>query len=243
MSRTKKLTLSHTIEFTPPAEAQAELNLDLSSYSVNEGESTSFNIVRSIRTDQVITVDWTIAGVSVTPLFGTATFNLGEATVNVPVTAGLVDVVENGSITISNPQYVSGPVSAPYLGVQAASSIRVIDSETSPLGFPRMAGYIISGVHAWAVDNAAGDYIRQGIAKLDYVVLGMNTDILPSTTVPGGLMSNRDIINDLKSKNPDILIFDYTDIMEARNYGDRSGSTAEKCYAESGPIGAEAYWS
>jgi len=109
---------------------------------------------------------------------------------------------------------------------------------------PRIAAYMIGGVNAWAEDASGGEYIREGIAKLDLVILGMNTDIIDDTTTPGGTMSRQDIVADIKSRSindegGDIWIFDYANGQETANTG---GTTANKLYDETGPAGAAANW-
>ena len=108
------------------------------------------------------------------------------------------------------------------------------------LDFPRVSSYVIGGVQAWAEDVAGGDYIRQGIAKLDVVFLGMNPDIIDDTTTPGGTMSRRDIVIDLHDKSAALFVFDYANGQETRNLA--SSATATKLYDESGPAGADSFW-
>ena len=113
------------------------------------------------------------------------------------------------------------------------------------LGFPRVSGGFIG--NAWAVGyaGAVGDYQREGAAKNDILFLNLNPDIVPRTTVPGGMMSGPDIVAALKALNPDVQIFDYHIIQEVGNSAgswNEAGSASNKLHNESGPPGAEIFW-
>jgi hypothetical protein len=54
----------------------AEFNLSSSNYSGNENASIQFTISRSINTDQVIDIQWTTSGLTVTPTSGTQRFQV-----------------------------------------------------------------------------------------------------------------------------------------------------------------------
>ena len=144
MSKITDLTLvADFIDPPDPPEANAELSLDATSYVVNEFASKQITILRSVRTDQVLDVDWAVTNASVTPTAGTVRFQLGESQQVVQVTALSVDTTELGSVTLANPVYVSGPVSTPVLIAPFTASFSVIDLDTpiDAVGFPRLTGH------------------------------------------------------------------------------------------------------
>ena len=75
--------------------------------------------------------------------------------------------------------------------------------------------------------TAAADEIAEGAAKLDVLVLNLNPDIVPTTSVPGGMMSGPDTVAALKALNPDLQIFDYHIVQE---HGNSAGAWDTCCY-------------
>ncbi len=116
-SRIAQFVLDGNMLEATPTELEASIAFNQISYGGDESTTIIFTLLRSVRTDQVITVDWVIAGVpNATPASGTVTFSLGETTKVVSITAGAVaDGGETGTLTLSNPTYVSGPQSPPSI--------------------------------------------------------------------------------------------------------------------------------
>jgi hypothetical protein len=59
----KVVDLTLVADYTPapdPPDPQAEFDLEFTSYTVTEGLGFSFKILRSIRTDQVLDIDWEV---------------------------------------------------------------------------------------------------------------------------------------------------------------------------------------
>ena len=86
-------------------------------------------------------------------------------------------------------------------------------SQQATTGFPRLAAIRINS-RAYAEDNATGDFERSRIALADVCVLGLIAD---SSRWDGGnpdYLQRDEIYDDLMTKNPDLYMFDYTDVME-----------------------------
>jgi hypothetical protein len=154
-----KLVADYTPEPDPP-EASAELSLQYTSYTVTEGLTQDVTIVRLIRQDQVLEVDWAAVNVSVLPVSGTVRFEIGETTKVVQVTAQQVDTNEQGFFNLSNPQWVSGPYSQPLLGSNNSAFFFVNDTFEPPTtdfaAYPDpLENVIISGVRS--IVNVATD--------------------------------------------------------------------------------------
>lgn len=110
------------------------------------------------------------------------------------------------------------------------------------LGYPRVGQYIIGNIGAWAVEDSLGETMREGMALCDAVFLNMNPALIPDVDQgPGGFLSRQSIVNDLKSRNPDLVIFDYITVQVTGNRVS-AGSGGLKCYQGSGPPGAELHW-
>lgn len=109
----------------PPPEAQAEFSLDNTAYSGLENTDITFGIVRGIRTDQTLTIDWAITNASVIPNSGTVTFNPGDSTKNITVAAQEVDTNELGDVAIANPIYIGGTFSNPILGSPITATFEI----------------------------------------------------------------------------------------------------------------------
>jgi hypothetical protein len=156
MSKITQLKL--VADFTPPPdppEANAVLTLKDVSYSVNENDWLYFQINRTVRTDQVLDVDWSFQNVSMSIMSGTIRFNVGIAGFQQGIQALEVNTNELGTLTLSNPRYVSGPVSDPILGTPFQASVTIFDTASAPteqelrdLGFllPEDYGAIGNGV-------------------------------------------------------------------------------------------------
>jgi hypothetical protein len=113
---------------TPPVES-AVLFFGNSAYTVGEEQTINVQIVRSVRSDQVIDVDWTLSGVTAAPTSGVTRFEIGESQVAVSITTGLIGSDQFGTFTLSNPRYVSGPDpdAAPVLGDPSYATFDVVD--------------------------------------------------------------------------------------------------------------------
>ena len=243
MAKTTQLVFDATLDLVDPPEAQAQFSLDATSYSGNENTVIQFTILRTVRVDQVCTIDWAVINATVLPLSGTETFQVSETQKTVFVTAQEVDTNENGTVDLSNPLYVSGPVSAPILGSPNSASFKVFDLDLD-IPFPRFGTIRISS-RVYAENNVDGEAERDAISWCDVVHLGLQTsDGFTRPWENGNLayLQRAAVYEDIKiratAKGHNIYIFDYTDLMEA---GD-SGEKGDKLYAEDGPTGAEAFW-
>jgi hypothetical protein len=125
-----KLVADYTPEPDPP-EANAEFSLEFSNYSVSENTQFSFKIIRTVRVDQVLDVDWAFVNVSVLPVSGTQRFQIGETEKTITVTSQEVVTDELGSLVLSNPVYISGPLSEPLLGTPSTAVVTVFDVSSS----------------------------------------------------------------------------------------------------------------
>ena len=133
--------------FTPDTDPAAVIDLRDSTYQVDEGSSFTFYIDRAIKTNQVVTVDWAFSGVNMNNNSGTATLTNGSSSVGVTVTAqGIPGSTEVGTLTISNPQYVSGadPGILPVLGSPTSATITVNEVVPPVVGDRRLG----AGLHA-----------------------------------------------------------------------------------------------
>jgi hypothetical protein len=92
----------------PPPAVASMLELEVTSYSIDEGDTGTFEVLRYDGFEQTVTVDWTITSLSgfVTPLTGTVRFNPGEGHKSVALTASAVSANELGTITLSNPAVI-----------------------------------------------------------------------------------------------------------------------------------------
>jgi len=140
MTRIFDLTLDHSIDPIVAPEPQAEFSLGASFYAGDELTVIQFTINRTVRTDQVCTIDWAVTNASVLPLSSTETFGLGQTTLDIFVTAQEVLTDESGLVTLSNPLRVSGPDSAPILGSPSQATFNVNDTSQAPTGIIREAG-------------------------------------------------------------------------------------------------------
>jgi hypothetical protein len=125
----KVVDLTLVADYTPapdPPDPQAEFDLEFTSYTVTEGLGFSFKILRSIRTDQVLDIDWAI------PVSGTTRFQVGETEIVVNVQAQLVDTNEQGTLDLSNPVVVSGPAVQPVLGSSSSAFVSINDTQNPP---------------------------------------------------------------------------------------------------------------
>lgn len=134
MIRVVDITLDASLDPENPPEPQAEFAIGDASYSVVEGQTVDITITRSVRTDQVCDIDWAVTNASVTPLSGTERFQIGDTQRTIQLTAQQVDTSEDGNLTISNPQLISGPVSNPILGSPSTVDFDVLDTADRPDG-------------------------------------------------------------------------------------------------------------
>ncbi len=132
MARIRQVILDHTIDPEFPPEAQAEFTFPNGDpLSEVENSFIAITIDRNIRTDQKLRIDWAIINASVSPSSGTETFNPGDSSKLFFVNTLEVGTTEVGTLEISNPQYVSGPVSTPILGEFTSVPFTVIDLTSS----------------------------------------------------------------------------------------------------------------
>jgi hypothetical protein len=76
----KIVDLTLVADYTPPPdppEANAKIYIQTENLSANEGEWLVFTLGRTVRTDQVIDVDFAFLNVSVQPPSGTVRFDIG----------------------------------------------------------------------------------------------------------------------------------------------------------------------
>jgi hypothetical protein len=149
------------------APLQATFNLEFTSYTIAENSQQAFKILRTVRQDQELSVDWACVGVTAaTPVSGTATFAPSQTEATVVVSTGEVSADEQGTFELSNPQYISGPDSIPVLGADSSALffindvpeppdtgqdvIWLHDHNTEPLGSPSGA---ISGLFTISTDE------------------------------------------------------------------------------------------
>ena len=112
-----------------PVQSQAEFNLSNTAYSGDESTSIQFEIVRTIRQDQGLTVDWEMLVAATTPASGTETFAAGVTVVAVSVTAPAVTGTVQGVVFLRNPLYVSGVQSPPLLGSDGISNPAITSAQ------------------------------------------------------------------------------------------------------------------
>jgi hypothetical protein len=129
MVKITDLVLDAELDPDEPPAAQAQVYINGNSYSGDENTVIEFLLVRNIRTDQVVDVDWAVVNASVTPASGTARFQLGESAVPVSVLAQSVDTTEQGTLELSNPVLVSGPSGAPILADPNVVPFTVLDTD------------------------------------------------------------------------------------------------------------------
>ncbi len=221
--------------FDPPA----EIALSSGAYSGNENSTIQFTINRSIRTDQVLTIDWVITGVTVAPSSGTETFQLGEASKVVSVLAALVAATEIGQVDISNLQYVSGPAITPILGSLISASFQVIniDPPSTVIDFPRTAAGRIG-------DQSYSD-IRVPLiqVELDQMVQTNFSVVNTFSGLAGRLECVEDLIAYAEINAPWHTVFVYSDLPESSD-SDPSpdpGSAQEFLEDATGPGGTDGY--
>jgi hypothetical protein len=106
------------------------------------------------------------------------------------------------------------------------------------IGFPRTATHRI-GVRNYAEDNATGVAQRAAMALHDIAVIGLFGNG-PWDTGSNGYLSREEVVADLLARNPDLIIFDYIDLMESdAGIGSTLGNAL---FLENGPPGAELFW-
>ncbi len=196
-----------------PPEAQAEFSLDATAYSGNENTNIQFNILRTIRTDQVCDVDWAVTNASVIPVSGTQRFQLGETTQGITVAAQPVDTNELGDVTLSNPVLISGPVSNPILGSPFTATFRVFDLDQPQDSFPRLAIMQIGGWGGTGVDSKPGGFDGRmaRIAKHDLAVISpWRAWVSTGVTDPAPKKNTSTICPYIKTFNPNLIIYIYT---------------------------------
>jgi hypothetical protein len=142
----------------------ATIQLVQSSLSANEGEGFSFQIQRSLRTDQVVDVDWSFTNVSVSPLSGIARFQLGESVVQVNVVAQQVSASELGTLALTNPVRISGPAVDPVLGTPSNISVNIFDSTAVTEQELRDFGYLLPEDYGALGNNSHDDTVAINLA-------------------------------------------------------------------------------
>lgn len=121
--------------FVPLAERTdtTVITLDAASYSADEEDVITFVIQRGgFDLNQVFTVDWAFSGVSVLLASGTVTFYAGSEQSTVAVVTGTVGTDQTGTLTISNPQYVSGPISNFIWGLYRQVPVTIYNIPVTP---------------------------------------------------------------------------------------------------------------
>lgn len=116
--KVKNIVLDANILPSPPA-AQATFKVNtLSPLTGPENYVINARVDRTVKFDQTISVDWAVVNATVLPAYqsGTLTFVPSQTLQNFAIYTGNIDTTEIGSFILSNPQYVSGPVSQPILG-------------------------------------------------------------------------------------------------------------------------------
>lgn len=126
MTKITEIVLDASIDPISAPETQAEFALNNApGYQWIENNVGSFTILRTIRIDQTLTVDWALINLSVIPTFGTVTFNPGDTEKTITPITLEVSTTENGTVEIANPQYVSGPFSNPILIAPISAPVNI----------------------------------------------------------------------------------------------------------------------
>jgi hypothetical protein len=107
----------------PPAVPTAQFVLGDTSYSATQPGSIVFTIDRLDNTTQELSVDWTIQDISVTQSTGTVIFNPDDIQKTITVPTQSIGADQQGTLTLSNPTYVSGDFSQPVIGSPGVASI------------------------------------------------------------------------------------------------------------------------
>jgi len=102
------------------------------------------------------------------------------------------------------------------------------------LDYPRF-GSVRIGERVYAEDNTEGETERAAIALGDVVWLGLFSDGPWDNSPNAAHLSRSDIIDDLKTRNPDLIIFDYTDVGETSLTSD----TGAYALTQTGPGGTD----
>jgi len=93
----------------PTSIVEAEFSLSTNSYVADENSSIAFTIVRVGDTTSIVDIDWLVSGITGMSLTsGTTRFNVGITSVVINVTTIEVSSTEIGTLSILNPQLVSG---------------------------------------------------------------------------------------------------------------------------------------
>jgi hypothetical protein len=171
----------------------------------------------------------------------------GGADATVKLAGGAVRCLASAVSAASQANDISVTLAGAEVSAESGSVVGFGQGTPGTLGFPRISAYVIGGVSGWAHGSDKGDFQREGLSYLDIVILGINSAIITDQDQSDGDLSRQNIIIDLKARSAakgwDIIIFDYSDVMEKSNTDDTSdGSSGAKCYNESGPPGAELFW-
>jgi hypothetical protein len=193
----KTVNLKLVADYIPapdPPEANAEIKLEYSSYTVSEGLVQQVKILRSIRTDQVTDVDWAAVNVSVLPVSGSARFAEGATEVIVSVTAQQVDTNEQGTFELSNPRTVSGPVSDPIL-ISPSWAYFMVNDTSVPGEITYLSDFETGAIQAreeihdgWIRQTMDEKYPGQGFEYSDNVVASDVTEGVTITPRDGNYM-------------------------------------------------------
>lgn len=135
----------------------------------------------------------------------------------------------DGSFTIPVPRAEGLP-----LPVQAPPPD---DPGGGAIEFPRVWAVAI-GSRVYAENNADGERQRDHLSRFNGITLGMFSGGPWDSANPTSHLSRSDIVADFKARNPDIVLTDYTNVMEAGLGGRSSG----KLYGEVGPNGICDWW-
>ena len=156
------------------------LSIQNTSYTVPESSNLSFNITRGNGDIGQIRVTWTIAisEANPVPVTGTVTFNDRDSVPkNVVVALGAVTTNRNGTITLSNPENLSGGTLPTIATPQATLLVQNI---TQTLNAPFIAYTDLTSGPASGGENGNGAYVRLFGKRLV-----QTTGALPSVTLNG----------------------------------------------------------
>jgi hypothetical protein len=129
-------------EGDPPVVPSAQFVLGDTSYSATQPGSIVFTIDRLDNTTQELSVDWTIQDISVTQSTGTVIFNPDDIQKTITVPTQSIGADQQGTLTLSNPTYISGEFSSPILGTPSSATIfffagtsTITDQQLRDLGY------------------------------------------------------------------------------------------------------------
>jgi len=163
-----------------PSIVSSIISLGAFSYEGDENTVIQFTVNRAGGFSQVVSVDWVIANASVTPSFGTATFQEGDGEVTFLVTASEVASTEVGSLTLSNELNLSGGVAptlaAPFSASFIVTNVVVVTDINISLSAASYSGNENTNIF-FTVNRAGGE--STDIVTADWAITGVAT--VPTT--------------------------------------------------------------